>query len=610
MRFRDIIICLVCFAFAIGLCIGAGSQLDSINRQRTDMNLVMDTPENIPPEMLWATVATGAFRGLVVDALWIRADRLKEEGQFFDARQLAEWITILQPRFASVWEFHAWNMAYNISVAIPATQPDQRWRWVRNGYELIRDEAIGKYNLKSITLYHELARIFQHKMGGVSDDVHKYYKFQLAMAMEPLLESEDNKLDSRDNRYFKALAEAPADWDQIVGDPNVAQLIEALKYADKAFSDSEDFVSHYLTLRQNAQMFAPTAGEIIDDFRGTDALKKLDIFAKAYQLRRVWKLDPALMYELNDTYGPVDFSDPNNRHLPLDWRHPDSHAIYWGVKGLRVAEQDPDRDIGADETNTDRIVGHSLQNLFRNGKLIIRDVSMETLSENSSQQPQTVKAKEVFLRPDLRMFESYNASVLKVLEKYKDDKSTYESMRNGYRNMLRNAVFSFYQSGHKIQAQEIYQQLREGYPDLPEFKVSLEEFARSRLAEELETIDITNAKEQIIFLLRESCFLYAIGDDEAAAGRESLAKQVHDYYTGKYLDENRIDLPPFAELRYFALIDFLNDTQFARDLRLSLLARIEIEMPDVYKELAPWKEQLEQQKMKIKQQEQQLLRSY
>ncbi|MHC4171000.1 MAG: hypothetical protein ACYSWQ_29020 [Planctomycetota bacterium] len=153
MRSRDMIICSVCVALAIGLCIGAGMQLDSINRQRTEMDLVMDTPENIPPQMLWATVATGAFRGLVVDVLWMRADRLKEEGQFFDARQLAEWITLLQPRFASVWEFHAWNMAYNISVAIPATEPEQRWRWVRNGYELIRDEAIGKYNLKSITAF-------------------------------------------------------------------------------------------------------------------------------------------------------------------------------------------------------------------------------------------------------------------------------------------------------------------------------------------------------------------------------------------------------------------------------------------------------------------------
>jgi hypothetical protein len=601
MRFRDIIIRSVCIALAIGLCIGAGMQLDSINRQRVDMNLVIDAPENIPPSILFATAATGAFRGLVVDVLWMRADRLKEEGQFFDARQLAEWITMLQPRFASVWQFHAWNMAYNISVAIPATQPEQRWRWVRNGYELIRDEAIDKHKLKNITLYHELARIFQHKMGGVSDDVHKYYKFQLALAMEPLLVSEDNKLDSRDNRYFKVLAEAPVDWREISGDPNVAPLIEALKAADKEFSGKDDFVGHYLSLRQNSTRFSPAAGEAIDDFRGTEALKKFDIFAKARQLRRVWKLDPSLMHELNDRYGPVEFGDPN-RHVPLDWRHPDSHAIYWGVKGLRMAEQEPDRDVDVDETNTDAIVGHSLQNLFRNGKLIIRDVSIKVRGEDLSQGPQTVAAREVFLRPDLRMFESYNRAALKNVEKYKDDKGTYERMRNGYRNMLRNAAFSFYQSGHRLQAEKIYRKLRVDYPDLPDFKVSLDEFARRRLFEELETIDVTNAKEQIVLLLRESYSLYAIGDDETSAGRESFAKQVHAHYQGKYLDENRIDLPPFLELRYFALIDFLEDTQFVPDLRLGLLARIEIERPDVAERLAPWKDQLEQQRAKLRQQ--------
>ena len=154
MRLRDKIICFVCIVLAVGLIIGAGIQLDSINRQRQDMNLIIDTPENIPPSLAFATIATGAFRGLVVDILWMRADKLKEEGQFFDARQLAEWITILQPRFASVWEFHAWNMAYNISVAIPETQPDQRWQWVRNGYELIRDQAtsIGQWTKEIINV--------------------------------------------------------------------------------------------------------------------------------------------------------------------------------------------------------------------------------------------------------------------------------------------------------------------------------------------------------------------------------------------------------------------------------------------------------------------------
>ncbi len=77
-------------------------RLDSISSARQEMGLVSNEPlENAPPSLAFATVAMGAFRGIVVDILWMRADKLKEKGQFFDAKQLAEWISILQPRFAA-----------------------------------------------------------------------------------------------------------------------------------------------------------------------------------------------------------------------------------------------------------------------------------------------------------------------------------------------------------------------------------------------------------------------------------------------------------------------------------------------------------------------------
>ena len=590
MRLRDKIICFVCIVLAVGLLIAAGSQLDSINQQRHDMNLIINPPENIPPSLVFATTATGAFRGLVVDILWMRADKLKEEGQFFDARQLAELITILQPQFASVWEFHAWNMAYNISVAIPATQPDQRWQWVKNGYELLRDEAIGKYKLTNITLYRELGRIFQHKIGGVSDDAHKYYKLQMALAIGPLL-------GPADNQYFDALAEAPATWQEISSDPNIATFINALKSADKIFSDDDVFVNNYLSLRQDSRRFDPAAGKTIDDFRGTKTLDKFDIFAKAYQLRKAWKLDPVMMREINKTYGPVDFIDPNT-HLPMDWRHPDSHAIYWAIKGLKILAKEQDREITPAETNADRIVFHSLQDLFRNGKIFIYELQAPSSQQESSDQSQEPQIyQEVFLRPDLRMFESYNNSFLITLEKYKadGDETRNVSLQNGHRNMLKNAVLSFYQAGHKAYAQKIYDQLKKLYP-LPDFDVPLVVFARRRLFEELETIGINDAQEQINALLRESYYLYTIRDDDGAYRSEKMAQDVWDYYLVKHDDpEFRINLPEFKLLRYFALRDFLSDQLYPPYLRQSLLGRIRIEKPDLYRQLEAEAEQLRKQ---------------
>lgn len=582
MRLRDTIIWFLCLVLAISLLITTGMQLDFINSQRKQMRLIANEPlENATPSLAFATVALGAFRGLLVDVLWLRAEKLKEQGEFFDAKQVADWITTLQPRFATVWEFNAWNMAYNISAAIPATQPEERWRWVKNGYEILRDRGI-PLNPKSILLYRELARIFQHKMGSVSDDAHKYYKLQLAMAMEPLL-------GPADNQYFKALAEAPADWKQIIKDPDVASLITALKSADKIFNDDDNFVNNYLSLRQNPDRFSPAAFKVIDNFRGKQAIQKFDIFAKAYHLRNTWKLDPVLMQQLNETYGPVDFDDLNV-HMPLDWRHPDTHAIYWAAKGLQVAGK---KDFSIAEINTDRIVIHSLQGLFRNGKIFIYDVPAETSSDTYSQTPQT--KKEIFLRPDLRMFEPYNKATLARIKKYgylEDVKAgSLQGIEFGHRNMLKNAVFSFYQAGHIRQAQKIYNQLKELYP-LDDFKVPLVIFVRNRLREELKNITSDNAKEIVQMMLRESYFRYAVHDDDEAFGREKMAKEIYDHYRLVCSNEDRIGLPDFALLRYLALMDFLNDQQYPPNMRLALYNRITLERPELADQLEEQEERL------------------
>ena len=580
MRSRDITIIVVCILIAFGLFVLGGTRLDYINSQRKEMGLIVNEPlKNAPPSLAFVTVAMGAFRGLVVDVLWMRAEKMKEEGQFFDAKQLAEWITALQPRFAAVWDFHSWNMAYNISAAIPATQPEERWRWVKNGYELIRDRGI-ELNPKSILLYRQMAFIFQHKIGGVSDEAHRYYKLQLALAMEPLL-------GPADNAYFEKLAKTPSGWQEIVSDGNVAEYVTKLRAADERFGDDDDFVGNYLSFLQKPARFNPDAFEVRDSYRGTGVLEKFDVFSRAYQLRKVWKLDPVLMEELNETYGPVDWRDPNSR-LPLDWRHPDVHAIYWAIKGLRVAGK---KGVGpggegkysGDETNTDRMVVHSLQDLFRSGKIYIYSAVEKGPSEDSGEVKRL--SQTIFVRPDLRMFKAYNQQIIKVIEKYTDpNDEELSSHQIGHRNMLKNAVFSFYQSGHKDEAQKIYDELRELYPG-EESKVPLALFARKRFIEELTSLMIFNVREIVVMLLRESYFYYAMRDDDESYGRESLAQDVYDFYNSEFPEGERITLPEFGRLRYLALRDFLSDRQFPVSLQESLLGRIKIERPKLYEQL-------------------------
>ena len=564
MRSRDLLVSSVCIVLAVALLFAAFLQLENINIKRKEMKLVINEPlENAPPSLAFATVAMGAFRGLVVDILWMRVEALKEQGHFFDARQLAEWITILQPRFAAVWSFHAWNMAYNISVVMPATQPEERWRWVKNGYELLRDEGIVK-NPKSLLLYRELAWIFQHKIGGNTDDVHKYYKLKLALAMQPLV-------GQKDSNYYKTLAQAPAEWEQLTTDANVVKIIDALKAADNTFTEDAKFVDSYLSLRQNPLRFPDRVFQVIDDFRDTPPLEKLDTFAKAYKLRNTWKLDPDLMYELNEAYGPVDFSEPNT-HLPLNWQHPNVHAIYWAVKGIRTTG---DRDYSPDEVNTDRIVFHSLLNLFRTGRIYIYDTTSPT---NPDQ-----KLKTVFLYPDLMMFGPCNKAWLSAIAKYVELKGDITSYKNGHRNFLRNAILSFYQAGHKIQAQRIFDELKQLYPR-KEFDMPLEVFARKELREELRQIGINDVREIIVAMLLDSYFRYALGHDEEAAGREAMVKEVYDNYMKEFSDveTSRVKLPQLSKLACFALDSFFNNPRYPDNLRKTLEARIKLEKPKLY----------------------------
>ena len=142
-----------------------------------------DPLENAPPLIAFTTVALGGFRGIIADVLWVRSSTLQEQGKFFELVQLADWITKLEPRFPEVWAFHAWNLAYNISVLF--NSPEDRWRWVRSGISLLRDEGL-RYNPAEAQLYRELGWLFQHKIGADYDQAHTHYKQQWAMEMMQL----------------------------------------------------------------------------------------------------------------------------------------------------------------------------------------------------------------------------------------------------------------------------------------------------------------------------------------------------------------------------------------------------------------------------------------
>ena len=159
-----------------------------LNEERSALGLTREIDRTgMPPVLAVTTVALGGFRGLIANALWIRAQEMQAQDKYFEMVQLADWITKLQPHVTTVWYHQAWNMSYNISVKF--TSPKDRWFWVRRGIELLRDEGL-RYNPEETLLYRELAWFYQDKMGKNLDDAHLYFKLVWAGEMHQLFGGE------------------------------------------------------------------------------------------------------------------------------------------------------------------------------------------------------------------------------------------------------------------------------------------------------------------------------------------------------------------------------------------------------------------------------------
>jgi hypothetical protein len=176
-------------AVAAVLLVGVSQIQKALNHDRKELGLTRVEPlENAPPVLAFTTVALGGFRGLIANALWIRASDLQDEDKFFEMAQLADWITKLEPHYVQVWLVQAWNMAYNISVKFKDF--NDRWRWVERGITLLRDDGL-RYNPNETLIYRELAWFFQHKMGQNLDDANVTYKQEWLKEMNAVLGTND-----------------------------------------------------------------------------------------------------------------------------------------------------------------------------------------------------------------------------------------------------------------------------------------------------------------------------------------------------------------------------------------------------------------------------------
>ncbi len=488
-------------ALAAASFTGAALLLPGLDQERRACKMVYEPTGAGNKDATYRLIENlGALRGIAVNVLWNRLDALKNEGRFYEADALGRRIAELQPRLPEVWRYLAYNMAYNISVKCQ-TQ-DERWAWIEKALRLLKEEGIPN-NPEAQGLYRELAWTYQHKIAGETDDMNRFYKKRLAAHWHLLLgapplgrvpkagspgQTEDaavaamREVAAAARTYCtlrngtRAAALSPAARAAFLADhPDAAYALKRIQAAYKSAGAKEPDLSPALALDAGRTLafweyaqFAAQANlpglvqtletklgpqglaifaALVHDARGQTGLLEMLPLLRAMALIESEHMDPVLMLETMEKYGP------------LDWRHPQSHALFWAYVSAKItAKNNPagavaSQDDQVTKVNTDRITLAGAQGLMDSG-LLFYDPVEDTLSD----------------QPDCRFIASY-AKVQDFMRKrakageYAQGDAIVDSLDRGQENFLHRAIQISFLFGEEAAAQDYYRQVKEKFPD-------------------------------------------------------------------------------------------------------------------------------------------------
>lgn len=548
---RDRIVQLMAAAVLLVCLTGSGLVGASITESIGTNKLVYadSAAENDGPEVSLG-IAMGAFRGIFVNILWYRANELKEAGKYHEAIELSKAITKLQPRFPRVWVFHAWNLAYNVSVTTQT--PEERWRWVQAGVRLLRDEAL-RANPNDMLIHKELAYIFLHKIQGITDDANRYYKRKVAEEWTSVLgppppPSEETRTREGAMRVYadwmRVVADAAPTFDEAVNrEPMVSQLhdmLQGLFGAERPrdllrrYAVHEELHRRGMSDEDLGRILGIQSARDLTRLRTLTQLKHDPAFENAWTeyiahlRKRVliddFNMDPDRMVRYTEMYGP------------LDWRHPASHSLYWartGVeRGLGRFEDRNKKDY--DFVNTDRMTTHSIQELFRYGEIYFD--FLEFVQGGGYAYYMAV--------PNPRFIDAYTEILDEVVARageYAEASDPYNTFAAGYTNFIADAILMLYRRGD-LAAAEGYRQHLLAWPGLNFNDYTLKERLTYPLAEfvELEMENRLSSPQvyatQVAGAL-QGAFASGLlaGDEELFRTQYDWARQYHKYYIDEQL---------------------------------------------------------------------------
>jgi hypothetical protein len=320
--------------------------------------------------------------------------------------------------------------------------------------------------------------------------------------------------------------------------------------------DDANMVYKQRWLEQMTEVLGPGTPNLDELINPTteDALRRLNILTNTY------KLDPVFMKAVDEKYGP------------LEWRLPESHAIYWAALGLKKAEENPTK-VKADELiQLRRVIYQSMQLAFQRGRLVPDSFTQSFDTE-----------------PNLEIIEKVSAAYEQAME---EEPNMRANIEGAHRNLLANAAYFLYANDRIPEALKWYRVLGEKYPnrmllshDTNSFptRLTLEEFALGRIVEDVSETSRDRVKAVLLGHAVTGYRYLAMGDQKRYLGMRKLARMLRETYMKKIgpgANTDRIGLPPVEEIEKDVLNALLDPetSRWPYEMRAALRAALAMPM--------------------------------
>ncbi len=541
----------------LALLFAAGANIAPLQELRQRYDLSSEPEKGISPQVALATQVLGWGRGIIIDVLWIRMEALKNADKYFELVQLADWACKLAPRFPKVWDFQAWNLAYNVSCRVDYLL--DRWDWVWSGISLLRDRGIVE-NPNAWELYESLSWMIMHKIGQQDDNAHFFYKQQFALDVHSALGG------SGERSILKALAQMPDERSVLLADPEVSAIVQPC--SEMGF----DVIDSFFDLLARRQAVPSGVVEIVERPANAKGMAKIEAFVRRRRIKREFGLDPQIMLELMDEYG--DF----------DWRSPYPYALYWAEIGARrLAEFQERYEEKAEQyglRTTKQSDTHGQQGLYEWHEVqFIRLIYMAL-------QSQVMHGRILYntrgeLVADMGTDYRFADKTMEVFEEASGEfRERFENgVEQGYEYFLRRGIIEFYFMGDTDKSQRYYATLSKRFPD-ETYGKNYGEYIEWALDDYMSAMTFSDVRR----LLRGYSYNYYIcigsNADAKAEALEGEAKAIAKHYND---DATQLrEMVRYEEIKNSALTDILSGVvAVAPDVLANLKARLNEIQPGV-----------------------------